>query len=143
MPIPRGYHVEHRPATGLLVTGGLALGAGYAIGLGIALSKSFDDGLGWMAVPLVGPWPAIKAQQVVCTATTVEEGHACFVAATNTGTTIALLAVDGMIQATGVLLLVAGLLSGEDELVRNSSALKVTASRRHDGGFDLGVMGRF
>ena len=65
----------------------------------------------------------------------------CLSDAYNQATTIAIVAVDGMVQATGVVLLVAGLLSGRSELVRDD--LHVSAQQRPEGGLNLTVHGRF
>jgi len=54
------------------------------------------------------------------------------------------LAVDGMIQATGLVILIAGLASSRDELVRDdASKFAFSARRRPEGGFDVGLQARF
>lgn len=141
LPIPAGYHVEHRAAGGLIGTGIATLAIGYAAGLGVATSHDFEGSLGWMAVPIIGAWPAVAGSEVKCTADDVPAAKKCLSDAYNQATTIAIVAVDGMVQATGVVLLVAGLLSGRSELVRDD--LHISARQRPEGGFDLGVYGRF
>jgi hypothetical protein len=162
VPIPRGYHVEHRPATGLLVTGGVTLGVGYLTALGIGLHYEFDNGTGWTALPIVGPWAAIGARSFECdvngidgvdgiddlddinTEETAREAERCIGRAQSEALGIALLAVDGMIQATGAILLVAGMASGVDELVWDGlSDVRVSAGARPEGGGELKVFGRF
>ena len=144
LPVPSGYHVEKRAATGLIVTGALGLAAGYLAGLAIALDQRFDDGLGWLALPVVGPWPAVAGRRVRCSASTVDEARRCLDSASAEAITIALLAVDGMVQTTGLLLLLGGLASGQPELVRDDLRnVQVTAKRRGDGGFELGLQGHF
>ena len=159
VPIPRGYHVEHRPATGLLVTGGVTLGVGYLTGLGIGLHYEFENGTGWTVLPVVGPWAAIGARDFKCdvngiddiddiddinTEETANEAEQCIRRAQSEALSIALLAVDGMIQATGAILLVAGLASGVDELVWDGlGSVKVTAHARPEGGGELKVFGKF
>lgn len=144
LPIPPGYHVEKRPASGLIMTGAVALGVGYLAGLGVGLDKGFDGSLGWLALPVIGPWPAVTGRKVNCAAVTVDEARQCLDSASKEATTIALVAVDGMVQATGLLLLLAGLASGQPELVRDDvSKVQVTAGRRSDGGFELGLHGQF
>jgi hypothetical protein len=143
-PIPPGYHIEKRAASGLIITGALTLGAGYVIGLGIGLDKGFDGSLGWLLVPVVGAWPAVAGRKIQCLATTVDEAKACLDSASKEATTVALVAVDGMIQSTGFLLFLAGLASGHPELVRDGFGdVKVSAHRRREGGFELGLEGRF
>jgi hypothetical protein len=144
LPVPPGYHVEKRAASGLITTGALSLSAGYLTGLVIALDKGFDGSLGWMLLPVIGPWPAAAGRDVHCAAATVDEARTCLDSASKEATTIALVAVDGMVQATGLLLFFAGLASGQPELVRDDvSKVQVTARRRNDGGFELGVHGQF
>ena len=70
--MPPGYRVESRPATGLLATGGVTLAASYLAGLVIAQHHRFGEGMGWMAVPLVGPWGAIGARSFQCRVTGTE-----------------------------------------------------------------------
>lgn len=159
VPVPRGYHVERRPATGLLVTGGVTLGVGYLTALGIGLHHEFSDGMGWTALPVLGPWAAIGARDFDCnvsgiddvdniddinTETTAEEAERCIRRAQSEAISIALLAVDGMIQATGAILLVAGLASGVDELVWDGlDKVRVSARARPEGGGELRVFGKF
>ena len=140
-PVPAGYHVEHRAAGGLIGTGLATAAVGYVAGLGVAMSHDFDGSLGWMAVPVVGAWPAVAGSNVTCTAQDVPAAKKCLSDAYNQATTIAIVAVDGMVQATGVVLLVAGLLSGHSELVRDD--VQLSARQRPEGGFDLSVHGRF
>jgi hypothetical protein len=159
VPVPRGYHVERRPATGLLVTGGVTLGVGYLTALGIGLHHEFSDGMGWTVLPVVGPWAAIGAREFDCdvsgiegvdniddinTETTAQEAERCIRLAQSEAISIALLAVDGMIQATGAIFLVAGLASGVDELVWDGLGdVRLSARARPEGGGELRVFGKF
>lgn len=155
--MPRGYHVESRPATGLLAAGGATLGAGYLTGLGIALHYDFDNGTSWMLLPVVGPWGAIGARSFECNVRgddidsfdevdrTVDEANRCLKRAQSEAVAIALLAVDGMIQATGAILLIAGLASGSEELVWDGLGkdMDISARALPEGGAEFGVFGRF
>jgi hypothetical protein len=142
MPVPPGYHVESSGSPGLAWTGASALVVGYVVAIGIGANNSFDSGKGWLAAPVVGPWPAVANAKIKCTADTVEEARKCLDRASNTATTLALIAVDGMIQTTGLLLLIAGLANRHSELVRDDVAVHLSA-RQLPGGFDLGVAGHF
>ncbi|MFO7178789.1 MAG: hypothetical protein DIU78_008835 [Pseudomonadota bacterium] len=156
-PVPPGYRVETRPATGLLLTGGITLAAGYLVGLGVAQNHRFAGSMGWMAVPLVGPWGAIGGRTFQCEITgtkvssiddfddvrTAEQAEACVRRAQREATTVAALAVDGMLQAIGAVVFVAGLASSTKELVwTGATGLRISA-RPRSGGFDLGVTGEF
>lgn len=144
LPVPPGYHVESRSATGLVVVGALTAGVSYAVALGIAFDSGFDNGTGWLAVPVVGPWGAIGARTFKCRAQEIEEARRCFDGAYDEATTIAVLAGDGVVQAVGFALWLAGLATKTHELVRDDvKALQVSAVPRPGGGFDLGVRGSF
>ena len=143
VPVPPGYHVESHGATGLIVTGAITLGLGYVVALGLGLDSSFSGSRGWLAVPVVGPWPAVGGEKITCVAETVPEARQCLDRASNTATTLALMAVDGMVQTTGLALLIAGLATRHSELVRDDLPVNVSARQRPEGGFDLGVSGRF
>jgi hypothetical protein len=142
LPVPPGYHVETRSAGGLIGTGIGMTALGYIVGLGVGVDHHFEGSLGWLVVPVVGAWPAVAGSKITCRAETVEAAKKCLDNAYTQATTIAIVAVDGMVQATGVALLVAGLLSGRSELVRDDQ-VRVSARRRPEGGFELGVFGRF
>ena len=141
LPVPPGYHVEKRSATGLIGTGIGMTALGYIVGLGVGVDHHFEGSLGWLVVPIVGAWPAVAGNKITCQAETVDGAKRCLGDAYTQATTIAIVAVDGMVQATGVALLVAGLLSGHSELVRDD--VQVTARQRPEGGFDFGLSGRF
>jgi hypothetical protein len=145
-PVPQGYHAESRPSSGLVITGGLTFGVAYVTALGIAFSEKFENGAGWLAVPLIGPWGAISKRSYKCPATAMDVAAArrCFNDAYDEATTIAILAGDGVVQTFGVALFIAGLANQTHELVRNEvKPVKVTAAPRPGGGFDVAVRGRF
>ncbi|HTU61905.1 MAG TPA: hypothetical protein VMF89_25785, partial [Polyangiales bacterium] len=120
----------------------VTLAAGYLGGLAIGLSRGFDGSLGWLAVPVVGVGPAIAGRRFKCTAADVAEARDCLRRANTEATTVAGVAIDGMVQVTGLLLVIAGLASSQSELVQNAP-VQVQAAQRPEGGFDLGVSGRF
>ncbi len=61
-----------------------------------------------MAVPLIGPWAAIGARSFACSAATVETTKKCVDRAFDEVTTITFMTVDGLVQATAVGLMIAG-----------------------------------
>jgi len=144
LPVPAGYHVEDRSAKGLVYTGALSLAASYAAGIGIGLGYKFEGGLGWLAVPVVGAWPAIAGHKIKCSTVDVEAARQCLKQANREVTKVVLVAIDGMVQTTSLLLLFAGLASGHQELVLDSwTVQQVSATQRPEGGFDINVAGRF
>jgi hypothetical protein len=120
MPIPPGYDVVKRPATGLLAGGLVGLGVAYAGGVVFAAVNGFKNGTGWLAVPVVGPWGAIGARNYeTCRTRTVAEAKACVRNAVKEVQVITFFAVDGIGQLAGGLVTLAGALSAKEELVRS------------------------
>lgn len=144
MPIPLGYHVEHQPATGMIIGGLATLGIAYSTALIVGASANFADGTGWLAIPVIGPWAAIGARSYTC-ANDPTLANKCVSGAFSEVQTIAILSADGVIQAAGTVLFVVGLASGHDELVRTDQAVTFRVLPRAVGatGFGVGVDGRF
>jgi hypothetical protein len=103
-----GYVLEEQRRTWLLVVGGGLFGVGYVIGLGVAGDQNFSNGLGFAAIPVVGPWIALNAHEDVCCDT--DEG----------------LAASGVIQDIGAILLGIGLASTRQVWMRSDLAWSVT-----------------
>lgn len=122
----------------------MTLGAAYAAAIGFAFSEDFENGTGWVVVPVAGPWAAMGSRSFSCRAQTVPEARKCFDGAYSEATTLAVFAVDGVVQAVGLALTIAGLSTRSVELVRNDiERLKVTASAGPDGRLQLGLRGAF
>lgn len=148
--MPPGYRVVDR-SSGLVLGGALTFLAGYAAGLGLAASKSFENGTGYTAIPVVGPWAAIGARSFTCRvpisinvdgASVQRELNKCVGQALDEVTTVVFLTVDGLVQATGAVLFFVGLGSSYQELVRED--LPKTAVRiLPEGGAALSVSGSF
>lgn len=150
LPVPPRYRVVER-SSGLVLGGGLTFLAGYAAGLGLAASKSFENGMGYTAIPVVGPWAAIGARSFSCRvpisinvdgAAVQRELNKCVGQALDEVTTVVFLTVDGLVQATGAVLFLIGVGSSYKELVRED--LPNTAIRfLPEGGAALSFSGRF
>lgn len=143
LPIPPGYRVEHRAATGIIVGGLATFGIAYGTALVIAASAK-GDGTGWLGVPVIGPWAAIGARSYHCTNDPLLANQ-CVSGAFSEVQTIAALSADGVIQAAGAVLFVVGLASGHDELVRTDLPVSFRVLPRKVGadGFGFGLDGRF
>jgi len=141
LPVPSGYAVVDRPATGLVTAGVIGLGATYATALIIAASQGFENGTGLLAVPVIGPYAAIATREYDCEVDTVSKAKACTADETQI---VTLMAVDGLAQTAAVLVAVAGLISTKKELVR-SDLLEVTVTPPVSarGGWNFGVRGEF
>lgn len=91
---------------------------GYIGAAGVAAVNDFDNGTGWLLAPVIGPWGAMGLRKLSCDPREFEQS-ACTEAAVDELTMFAFLAVDGLVQATGAALLLAGTLSRENWLVRS------------------------
>lgn len=128
-PVPPGYEVVKRPATGLLAGGLVGFGIAYAGGVAFAAANGFKNGSGWLAAPVVGPWGAIGARNYeTCRTRTVAEAKACVRNAVKEVQVITFFAVDGVGQLAGALVTLAGALSSKEELVRSDLVEKVQVS---------------
>jgi hypothetical protein len=144
LPVPPGYRVEHRSANGLIGGGLASLLIAYTTAIVIGASADFKDGTGWLIVPVVGPWAAIGARSYQC-ANDPLLANQCVSGAFSEVQTMAILSADAVVQATGAVLLIVGVASGHDELVRSDLAASVRISPRSLGsnGFGVGLDGRF
>jgi hypothetical protein len=128
-PVPPGYRLEERRNKGLSTGGFVTFGLAYATGLGYAVANSFDEGTGWLALPLVGPWAAIGAQEIKCPSPSTNNvagakaaGNECVEKALGGAERITFFTVDGLIQALGLTLTFVGMGIKTTELVRNDVA---------------------
>jgi len=128
-----------------LIAGGLVTFAvSYIAALAVGVGDGFGDGTGWTVVPVIGPWAAIGARSYHCTNDPLQ-ANKCVNGAFNEVQTIAILSADAVVQATGAVLFLVGLGSGQDELVRSDleTGLRVTPRAVGSTGFGLGFDGRF
>jgi len=94
-----------------MIGGGLTWAAAYGTGLVYAMGKSFDNGTGWLAAPIVGPWGAISGRDFKCESSqdvTQDQVDSCVDGALGEVTSITFLAMMGMVQAVGVTLFFVG-----------------------------------
>ena len=147
LPVPPGYEIVNRPATGLLAGGLVGLGVAYTGGVVFAAVNGFKNGTGWLAVPIVGPWGAIGGRNYeTCRTRTVAEAKACVRNAVKEVQVITFFAVDGIGQLAGGLVTLAGLVSGKEELVRSDLVEKVQVSVLppvHGSPWAVSVSGQF
>lgn len=150
LPVPPGYKVEHRAANGLIIGGLASLIVGYATAIAVGGGDNFKNGTGWVIVPVLGPWAAIGARAYHCENSAADVLQAqtfanqCVRGAFNEVQTIAILSADAVVQATGAVLFLAGLASGEEQLVRTEvAAVRVTPRAVGRDGFGIGFDGRF
>jgi hypothetical protein len=120
VPVPQGYRLEESSRGGLIAGGTGTLAGAYVIGLGFAIANDFDEGTGWLALPVFGPWVAIGGGEVRCNRKTLNSD--CIDQALSEAERITFLTVDGLIQAVGVALVIVGVVSKHREFVRSDVA---------------------
>jgi hypothetical protein len=129
--------------------GGLTFGAAYAGGLIYGIGKSFDNGTGWLAVPLIGPWVAITSRDFKCksgSSVSQKEIDGCVNGALNEVTSITFLAMMGIGQVVGATLFFVGVGDRTDEWVRADIAdveVSADAGTMGDAGYGLRLRGAF
>jgi len=148
--VPPGYKLEHRSANGLIIGGVASLIVGYATAIAVGGGDNFKNGTGWVVLPVIGPWAAIGARVYHCdnSATDIlqaqNSANQCVRGAFNEVQTIAILSADAVVQATGAILFLAGLASGEDQLIRTDVAgVRVTPRAVGRDAFGIGFDARF
>jgi hypothetical protein len=131
-----------------MLGGGLTFGAAYGAGLAYALTKSFDNATGWLAVPILGPWAAIKGRSFRCKSdnnVSQKDVDDCIDGALDEVSAITFMAVTGLVQAVGATLFFVGVGDVSKEWVRADLAqveVKADVGPVSDGyGFKL--TGRF
>ncbi|HEX2871702.1 MAG TPA: hypothetical protein VHP33_10605 [Polyangiaceae bacterium] len=152
LPVPPGYRVVDRSASGLTIGGGLTFLASYVAGLGLAASQSFDNGTAYAAIPVAGPWAAIGGRTFKCKVSVATSSvssvalqkaiNKCVGVAFDEVTTVVFLTADGLVQATGAVLFFIGLASGYQELVREDLP-KAAVYPLPEGGAAFSLVGRF
>ncbi len=146
---PSGYVLNSHRNKGLMTGGGLTWGGAYAAGLVYAMGKSFDNGTGWLAAPLVGPWAAIGGRDFKCKSSnnvTQKEIDKCVDGALNEVTSITFLAMMGLVQAVGATLFFVGVGDTTREWVRADLAkvqVSADAGPVGDSAYGLNLSGRF
>ena len=143
--VPPGYELEeHTPSTPIVV-GSVMMGVPYATGLGIAAAEDFANSSGWLAVPVLGPWLTLASRDNPCeTAKDAQEfnsdvGH-CVAEPFVRG----MLVLDGVLQATGAVVLIVGASSSEKRIVKKQEP-RVVAMPAPVGrtGYGVGLLGSF
>jgi hypothetical protein len=130
------------------MTGGaVVFGVGYLVGFGIAASKGFDRPNGMMILPMAGPWVSLFRRESPCSIEDVEvkdDAQACVNRALDEAALIAIIAIDGLVQAVGAGLFLGGVFSKKEQLVREDMAsLRVFPQPVGRDGYGLGMRAFF
>jgi len=107
--------VEERARRGLIIGGALTLGIPWALGIAFTSGSNFPNQTGWLVVPALGPWLtlATRKNDTVCyggSGTCVEEVDNGYKT---------LLVLDGFVQAAGAIMLIYGMASPKQLIVRD------------------------
>ncbi len=132
-PAPPGYVDRYRMNTPLLAAGGITLGITYVASFVRGAQDGFKNGMGSLAIPVVGPWLAISSRKIDCKVSvdtsqpkdlndvdknvnlTTKEATKCF---SKEAATIAVMTGMGIGQLIGATLMAAGLLDRRHYYVR-------------------------
>ena len=137
-PGPRGYVLEEYHPRGLLIGGAVTLGVLYMISFTVASANNFGPANGWLAVPVIGPfgWLATRKSpncnnSIDVTCNSDESGNRTVVA------------LDGMGQAAGAAMLVAGLAITRKHWLLVDPQDVFVAPYTSSTGSGLNIFGRF
>jgi len=115
-PVPPGYHVEEHVRRGLVVGGALTLGIPWALSVVAATGANYSNQSGWLVVPALGPWITLAARKK-CDTNSDLSSAVCYSGADNSAQ--AMLVLDGITQAAGTIMLIAGLTATKKVVVRD------------------------
>jgi len=137
-PIPPGYRLTKQPRRGLIIAGSLVGGIPWALGLSVASSQNFEDGTGWLVVPVLGPF------MMMATGHVDDEDCDDFSCENNSGER-AILTLDALTQAAGAAMLICGITIPRKRLVRTDVTVSAlpTPVRIGRDGYGLGLDGSF
>lgn len=141
-PVPPGYHVEEQPRSGLVIAGAIVLGVPYFFSAVSALAASSQNESGWLYVPVAGPWLTLGRRTYSCNPDDNNQTTSESLACVGDVFVVMGLVFDGIMQATGGALLLAGELATKPGLVRNDEAVRVVPMRMGSGA-GAGVIGAF
>lgn len=152
-PIPFGYRVVERSRRGLLVPGYVLSATGYGVGVFAAMASGFANESSWLVIPWVGPWLTLgfrdyedcgdHASSEGAQSSSADDGdNYDYAACVADDLVMSGLIVDGIVQATGGLLLLLGATLTKKQLVRSDYAWQVVPLRVA-GAYGLGLSGGF
>ncbi|MCC6902948.1 MAG: hypothetical protein IT377_28525 [Polyangiaceae bacterium] len=130
-------------ASTLTLVGAVMVGLPYATGLGIGASESFDNGSGWLAVPVGGPWLSLSGRRDPCAASEDKKEFD-----SDVGKCVAeplirgMLVLDGVLQASGAVLMIIGASSGGPKKPERTQVMAAPTPMGRDG-YGMAVAGQF
>ena len=137
-PKPPGYVLVERRRRGLVIGGALTLGIPYAISVSVAAGGQYDDSTGWLLAPVVGPWITAGRLDDDCSDDGLDFDCNDYAGART------LLAMDGLAQAAGAVMLVVGIAFPKRLWVRDyTTEVSIAPVRLGRSGYGLGAVGSF
>jgi hypothetical protein len=124
-PPPPGYHVESGIRRGPVIAGSIMFGTTYGLQVLIASAVDFEDDSEWLLVPVLGSW--------------VFMGRACD---RGSDDGCSFLAIHGLTQTAGAVLLIYGLASKSKRYVRDDLGFQL-APVRIGTGYGFSASGHF
>jgi len=137
-PVPRGYMLEEYHPRGLIIGGAVTLGVLYAISLSVASTNNFDAANGWLAVPVIGPFGWLATRK---TPTCDNDPYTS--SCSDEPSNRALVTLDGMGQAAGAAMLIAGMAITRKRLLLVDQQEVIVAPYASSSGSGLRLFGRF
>jgi hypothetical protein len=139
-----GYAVEERASSSTLVLGGVLLAVPYATGLGIAAASDFANASGWLALPVAGPWAALAAREDPCDqADDATEFNSSVQRCVAEPLVRGLLVFDGVLQAAGTIVMIAGAGMTEKRVVNKPEKPKIWAAPALGSAYGMSLGGSF
>ena len=149
--IPQGYHLESRPRKGLVVSGSIVFGIAYFLSLSVAASSKYEPDR-WLYAPLIGPFVDLGNRKENCSTIPMGSFGTSTTCQDDSSERFFLMA-DGLMQASGSLMLILGLALPQQLLVRDDApyvsgspsrfAWTITPRGMGRSGYGLGVVGTF
>jgi hypothetical protein len=141
-PVPPGYHVEDVPRSGLVKAGYIVTGIPYFFSVVAALAAKNDNESGWLLLPIAGPWVTMGRRNYGCNPDANNPSTGQSLTCVADVFVVMGLIFDGIVQATGGALLLAGYVATKPGLVRNDSSLHLVPVRI-GSGMGVGAVGDF
>jgi len=141
-PIPAGYYLDEGPITGLVIAGPIVFGVPYLLGLTIASSTGYPNQSTWLVAPVIGPWVTLGSRDNDCPPPD-EYGWTDPNCENENNLVNSWLVLDGIMQAGGAAMFIAGLAVTRKRLLRQDVAAIQVAPAPVGSGYGLSAFGRF
>jgi hypothetical protein len=134
-PAMDGYVLDERRRWWMVIMGGALFGLGYVAAIVTGNEHEFDNGMGFTAIPIAGPWISMATFDNSCPIDEVCED--------DEDSMRAQLAAGGLLQVAGAVLLPFGLMSSKHIWVRKDLAVGITPSQIGRSGYGALFSGTF